>query len=318
MSRRTPNYTRGDQKGSYNKEYPEKTRDEKQAEVQKIRRDLINYPVTEWGRNWVKSILNFGRPYRMRRGIRYAKEGNVISINISKGQIFSMVQGTAPVPYRVKLNFDIIADEIWDTIIKKVSEKSFYIIDLLQNTLPIELIDVFDLLKIPLLPQETQQLDASCSCPDKAVPCKHIAAAILYLARVVDNDPFILLELRGKTREEFLEKLKEKRSCSTKDVTKSYKSLRENKLNTEQIFEVPITSAESLLSSKSSFSFDTSTSIESGVGFEFSAPTSYVTTIENLGTLPNLSDPDKFSMLFRELYGKIIRTAYKFTQKNEK
>ena len=122
----------------------------------------------------------------MERGVRYAQENRIDNLTISPGMIFSTVQGTAPTPYRVKINFTPITDEGWETLIEALSKKVGYLISMLENNMPEGIIQIFNKNGFPLFPPPTKELDASCSCPDKAIPCKHIAATILYIARVVD------------------------------------------------------------------------------------------------------------------------------------
>ncbi|MFX0070671.1 MAG: hypothetical protein ACFFAO_06235, partial [Candidatus Hermodarchaeota archaeon] len=141
-------------------------------EVQKIKKDLINFAKTSWGKEWIHSILMIGRPFRMQRGIEYAKDDKRIdNVRINKGQIFATVQGTAPTPYRVKINFEIIPNEVWSKIIAEISKSSFNLIKLLEGTLPEEIIDIFENNKSSLFPDTINRLNAECSCPDKAVPC---------------------------------------------------------------------------------------------------------------------------------------------------
>ena len=60
----------------------------------------------------------------------------------------------------------------------------------------------------PLFPTQTKDLKMSCSCPDYAVPCKHLAAVYFLVAEWLDRDPFLLLEMRGRDRESILTALR--------------------------------------------------------------------------------------------------------------
>ena len=185
-----------------------KTEYEKQRtheEVEQIKRDLIHFAQTSWGTEWIRSNLKIGRPFSMQRGIEYVKdERRIDNLSINPGQIFATVQGTAPTPYRVKINFEIIPNEGWKAILTNLKNKPINLIELLEGKLPEDLLEIFKNTKYSLFPDASKGLDATCSCPDKAIPCKHIAAIILYLARIIDYNPFILLELLGKTKNEIL------------------------------------------------------------------------------------------------------------------
>jgi len=188
-------------KSEYEKE---RTREE----VEQIKKNLINFAKTSWGKQWIQSNLQIGRPFRMQRGIQYVKdERRIENLSISAGQIFATVQGTAPTPYRVKINFEPILEEGWKIILKELTKKTINLIELLEGLLPEDIITIFDENGYSLFPNASEGLNATCSCPDTAIPCKHIAAVILYIARVLDYNPFLLLELQGKTKSEILNEL---------------------------------------------------------------------------------------------------------------
>jgi len=104
-----------------------KTEYEKQRthdEVEQIKKDLMGFAQTSWGTRWIQSNLKIGRPFRMQRGIEYVKDKRRIdNLLINPGQIFATVQGTAPTPYRVKINFDIIPKKGWKLILNNLKNK---------------------------------------------------------------------------------------------------------------------------------------------------------------------------------------------------
>ena len=110
--------------GSKPKNYQE--RQKKRNEVQQIKEDLLNFAHSHWGHQWIESILKFGRPYRMQRGMRYAEENRIENLTVTPGQIFGTVQGTAPTPYRVKINFKTVPEEGWQKILDKIAKKVKY------------------------------------------------------------------------------------------------------------------------------------------------------------------------------------------------
>ena len=154
-------------------------RKQKSQEVQAIFQELETFTKTAWGREWVNSILESGRPYRMQRGIRYAQEDRVENLTVIPGELFATVQGTAPTPYRVKVQFKTIPEEGWKKIIDLIANKSIYLVRLLENKMPEELMDIFEDAGFSLFPPPAEELNATCSCPDQEVPCKHIAATTL-------------------------------------------------------------------------------------------------------------------------------------------
>ncbi|MHA1796568.1 MAG: SWIM zinc finger family protein, partial [Promethearchaeota archaeon] len=295
------------------KEYNKRTTNSRGSNVRKvvqdIKKELHGFAKTRWGRLWVDRMLGYGRPFRMQRGIRYAQEERLSNITISPGMIFATVQGTAPTPYRVKVLFDTIPDDVWNQISMKIAEKAYYTIKLLENSIPEDFERIFEELGYDLFPNPTTKLNASCSCPDKEIPCKHIAATVLYVARVFDFDPFLLLKLRGKAREELLCTIKHARSCANEPISISVKKIRKMVNIAEKNFEVPILPAQEI---------DPSSFIQPKapyqIGFRFTKPTSEINILETLNLAPNLEKPDQFYQVFRELYVAVSQKAYKMVK----
>ena len=276
----------------------ERTREE----VEQIKKNLINFAKTPWGREWIISNLKIGRPFRMQRGIEYAKdEERIDNFSINKGQIFATVQGTAPTPYRVKINFELIPDVEWEKILKDLSTKLLYIIELLEGSLPQDVIAIFESNGYSLFPEATKGLNSTCSCPDKAVPCKHIAAIILYLARVLDYNPFLLLELRGKSKEEILDDLSLSQPIESSDESEKKFTLN----NIEFKFNVPKIYIQEV--SKQFSSTD-----EHTIGFDIKKPGKIIETLENLGIPQNIENK-AFEIVLRAIYLKITSKIHEIS-----
>jgi len=281
-----------------------KTEYEKQStreEVDQIKLDLINFANTTWGKQWIQSNLKIGRPFRMQRGIEYVKDKRRIdNLSIIPGQIFATVQGTAPTPYRVKIKFETILEKDWKIILEKLTNRTINLIELLEGSLPEEIITIFNESNCPLFPDASKGLDATCSCPDKAIPCKHIAAVILYLARVIDFNPFLLLELRGKPKSEILTDL------SLAQPLKSKKKLENNATNQkiESKFNVPKISIQEV-SNRQKKSEVTDLIID----FKLIKPRKIIETLENLG-IPQNVDNKAFEIVLRAIYKKITSEIY--------
>ncbi len=284
-------------------------------EVQQIKHELINFAKTSWGQQWIKSILKFGRPFRMQRGIEYAKDDRRIeNLRINKGQIFATVQGTAPTPYRVKINFEIIPDKIWKTILDSLAEKIINLTMLLDGILPEEIVNIFKKNNFPLFPDASKDIKAECSCPDKAVPCKHIAAVILYISKVLDYDPFILLKIRGKSKKDVLIALSLAQKSESDSMTIRSNESVEKEDNIKFSFNVPKISVPELLSDKT-------TSKKKGfeeISFKFKKPGKLIETFENLGIPQSIDDPKAFEIVLKNIYQTISLEFYKKSMKKEK
>lgn len=283
--------TKPKRKSEYEKE---RTREE----VEQIKKNLINFAKTSWGKQWIQSNLKIGRPFRMQRGIEYVKdERRIENLSISTGQIFATVQGTAPTPYRVKINFEPILEEGWKIILKELAKKTINLIELLEGFLPEDIITIFDENGYSLFLNASKGLNATCSCPDTAIPCKHIAAVILYIARVLDYNPFLLLELRGKSKSEILNELSLEQGVKSKNESEKISTTS----NIEFKFNVPKISIVELSSEQKKSDTDID---DYSIGFTFRKPGKIIETLENLGVPQNIENK-AFEIVLRAIYRKI-------------
>ncbi|MHA2259701.1 MAG: SWIM zinc finger family protein [Promethearchaeota archaeon] len=292
--------TRGKTQGNSQRK-TEYERQRTREEVEQIKIDLINYAKTSWGKQWIQSNLKIGRPFRMQRGIEYVKDQRRIdNLSIIPGQIFATVQGTAPTPYRVKIEFETILEKDWKILLENLTGRTLNLIELLEGTLPEEIIAIFNESNYPLFPDAQKGLNASCSCPDKAIPCKHIASVILYLARVIDFNPFLLLELRGKPKSEILT-----------DLSLSQPSISTDKLEEVSInqkiefkFNVPKISIQEVSNIQKKTGED-----DFNIDFKLIKPGKIIETLENLGVPQNIENK-AFIIVLRAIYQKITSEIY--------
>ena len=289
------NKRKGPSKPPRKSEYEkERTREE----VEQIKKNLVNFAKTSWGKQWIQSNLQIGRPFRMQRGIEYVKdERRIENLSISTGQIFATVQGTAPTPYRVKINFEPILEEGWKIILKELAKKTINLIELLEGFLPEDIITIFDENGYSLFPNASKGLNATCSCPDTAIPCKHIAAVILYLARVLDYNPFLLIELRGKSKSEILNELSLGQGAKSENESEKISTTN----NIEFKFNVPKISIVELSSEQKKSELDIE---DYNIGFTFRKPGKIIETLENLG-VPQTIENKAFEIVLRAIYRKI-------------
>jgi uncharacterized Zn finger protein len=85
---------------------------------------------------------------------------------------------------------------------------------LLAGEMPQDIEAAFTVAGVPLFPQNSSDIETSCSCPDYANPCKHIAAAYYLLGERFDEDPFLIFHLRGRTREQIMNALRSRRAAT--------------------------------------------------------------------------------------------------------
>ncbi len=284
----------------------EKEIQETREEVEQIQRNLINFASTSWGKQWIDSNLKIGRPFRMQRGIEYVKdERRIDNISISDGQIFATVQGTAPTPYRVKIIFEIIPEDAWKEIIKDLTNKLLYLIELLNGELSEDIETIFMNHGYSLFPDAEKGLNASCSCPDTAIPCKHIAAVILYLARVLDFNPFLLFELHGKPKEEIFNELnisKIDNDFKTATLKQPSSSAKDNEFE----FNKPRLSIQEL------HSMNRIKDDEIKVGFKYNKPGKVLEILENIG-IPQTIENKAFEIVLKSIYNMVRSKTYEMS-----
>lgn len=154
-----------------------------------------------WSRRWIEILEGSIDSARLARGRSYARRGQVVDIEIEPGLVTASVQGTRKKPYQIRLGFEVLSDEAKALLLFRFRERSSFAAILLAGEMPEEMEKVFKEAGLGLFPNKSALRRYKCSCPDDAVPCKHIIAVLLLLAEVFDDDPFLLLKLRGVNRE---------------------------------------------------------------------------------------------------------------------
>ncbi len=170
---------------------------------------------TWWAKRWTSALERLGWSSRLQRGRTYARQGNVLEVKVRPGRIDARVQGSRTRPYRVTINIDPLSDSDWDRAASAMAEHALFAARLLAGEMPENIEDAFDRCDTQLVPGSEQNIDMSCTCPDWANPCKHIAAVFYALGTEFDRDPFLLFLLRGMSKERLLAALREKRAQAT-------------------------------------------------------------------------------------------------------
>ncbi|PSO54114.1 MAG: hypothetical protein BRC38_07470 [Cyanobacteria bacterium QH_6_48_35] len=165
-----------------------------------------------WVLRWLDLLDKYRFKKRLERGRRYATEGNILSIAFQGAEIVATVQGTENEPYELSIYLDIFSNEDWDYVIETMSQKAIFSAQLLTGEMPPNIEEVFTANGLSLFPFSLSEVHSRCSCPDPKNPCKHIAAVYYQLGDRFSEDPFVLFQLRGRTREQILDRLRQIRS----------------------------------------------------------------------------------------------------------
>ncbi len=171
-----------------------------------------------WAKRWIGVLETFGWGSRLPRGRTYARQGQVLNIDLQVGRVNAKVQGSRATPYKVKIEIPPLADGQWERAIDGMAEQAIFAAKLLTGEMPQNIEDAFAAADVPLFPQYAQDVATDCSCPDFANPCKHIAAVYYLLGEQFDEDPFLIFHLRGRTRQQIIDALRARRATATGDT----------------------------------------------------------------------------------------------------
>ena len=168
-----------------------------------------------WVEQWMDLINTYRFKKRLERAWTYARQGNVLSIRFEGRRVHARVQGTDKEPYKLKIWLDVLSDEDWDFVLEALSAKARWVAQLLAGIMPEDIERAFAASGRRLFPWELREVRSECSCPDKANPCKHISAVYYLLGDRFSEDPFVLFQLRGRSRQQLLQQLAERRFSGT-------------------------------------------------------------------------------------------------------
>lgn len=157
------------------------------------------YGKTWWGNAWIEALERIDyNTNRLPRGRSYASGGRVKEITIHPGgMVLAKVKGTRPTPYKVEIELKKFSIQEQRAIEEIISEDPALAAELSMGRLPEKVLELLKKLNISLLPEDWGDISATCSCPDWANPCKHLAAVYYLIANEIDKDPLILFKLRG-------------------------------------------------------------------------------------------------------------------------
>ncbi len=152
---------------------------------------------TWWGAEWLRSLDNIDYSNRLPRGARYARNGSVRSVKISGNTISAAVQGSRRTPYKVNIIIPPFFEDKIDQLIEELLKRPIIISRLLNRQLDPSIMNIASNCGLKIFPSQWSDFKMQCSCPDWAVPCKHLAAAIYMVSREIDNNPFLAFEIHN-------------------------------------------------------------------------------------------------------------------------
>lgn len=155
------------------------------------------YGKTWWGEQWLGALKHIDYSNRLPRGASYARNGMVQEINFCGNVIKAKVKGSRRTPYSETIELPKFSQEDIDRLVDMISTQPVVLSKLFNRQLDESLVEIAEKAGIPLFPRKWSDLKMQCSCPDWAVPCKHLAAVIYKTSMEIDNNPFLVFLLHG-------------------------------------------------------------------------------------------------------------------------
>jgi uncharacterized Zn finger protein len=157
---------------------------------------------TFWGKAWCENLEAY-RDYehRLPRGRSYVRNGAVLDLDVRPGNIAAVVSGTSL--YDVAIRIKPLAAAHWTQIKGQCSGQIGSLIELLEGRLPERVMQIVTHREHGLFPRPGE-IEMTCSCPDWAMMCKHVAAVMYGVGARLDQEPRLLFTLRNVDHEELI------------------------------------------------------------------------------------------------------------------
>src|SRR6201998_1415581 len=157
---------------------------------------------TFWGQSWCTNLERYSDyASRLPRGRSYVRNGLVIDLQIAKGKVRAVVSGSER--YDVEIPITPVTAKRWKNICRECSGTIDSLVELLQGRLAKGVMDRVCREGDGVFPQPSE-IKLSCSCPDWADMCKHVAGALYGIGARLDAEPRLLFELRGADARELV------------------------------------------------------------------------------------------------------------------
>ncbi len=246
-----------------------------------------------WAKRWIAVLESFNIGARLGRGRNYARKGQVLSVEIEKGQVTAKVQGSRSRPYEVTINVKTLSEKDVIKLSKALSDQVVFSAKLLAGEMPENIEEVFEKANLSLFPKKRGDLETECSCPDWSNPCKHIAAVYYLIGEEFHRDPFLIFTLRGIEREDLLSSVSAGSTTASEDAAGLSSQIEETR-------EAPLP-PQPLTTNPASFWG--STGEDNPPEFQATIPTVSAALPKRLGSFPLWRGEEKFL--------DALETAYK-------
>ena len=150
---------------------------------------------TFWGKAWCDNLESYSDyANRLPRGRTYVRNGSVVDLQLAPGKVTAMVSGSSL--YNIEIKIQPLKPKVWSNIKSECSGKIDSLIELLQGRLSKGVMEIITRRNGGLFPAPAE-ISLSCSCPDWAEMCKHVAASLYGVGARLDENPELFFVLRG-------------------------------------------------------------------------------------------------------------------------
>jgi uncharacterized Zn finger protein len=155
-----------------------------------------------WGKAWCSNLERYSDyASRLPRGRSYVRSGQVIDLQITAGKVVALVSGTEL--YETTIAIAPVKSPQWKAICRDCAGSIDSVVELLQGRLAQGVMDRVCRQGDGLFPAP-REIKLSCSCPDSARMCKHVAAVLYGVGARLDQQPDLLFVLRGVDQNELI------------------------------------------------------------------------------------------------------------------
>ena len=275
---------------------------------------MSNYEIENpewWVQRWNDLLNSYRFKKRLERARNYAREGNVLSIKFQDSQVLAKVQGTATEPYQVSLFIDPFSVEDWNYVVETMAQQAIYSAHLLAGEMPHNIEEVFTSNGLSLFPFTLSDIHSQCSCPDPKNPCKHIGAVYYQLGDRFSEDPFVLFQLRGRTKGQILDDLRRLRSTGTiEQASQETRDIHPESLNPSATLSptpsAVIPSATTPLNIEEFWQYNEPLDPSLVV---ITPPPDNATVLDVLGAIPFAAVDSRVTQYFKEVYQIVSRES---------
>jgi uncharacterized Zn finger protein len=155
-----------------------------------------------WGKSWCENLERYSDfASRLPRGRSYVRNGLVVDLKITRGEVAAKVSGSEL--HTVKIRISPVKAPQWRAICRDCAGRMDSLVELLQGRLAKSVMERVCSKGDGLFPAP-EEITLSCSCPDWADMCKHVAAALYGVGARLDQKPELLFVLRNVDEQELL------------------------------------------------------------------------------------------------------------------